>query len=581
MNVLLLHPGDQIPFSSKTHWDLIVDFARAPIPTYEDWERKCECPVKSLFDFAEGMQDQHRIRELLQPGMGILLDDLGIDWWEVLSLSFVAQIQQLLLIQRLAKTIDGACTLYTTRSDWRARALQYFLGCDIDVNISVLRAPGKFPIGLAKHYFDAARNLDGRQLKQVLWDKFDSCHSIRRRIASIRKCSGSFVVLPSAYINVSRMAVSYATLLPDEQFLLVCARGSAQLEHLPPNVAQISLDPYFLAGSRRAFEPLLPAVDTLKKQLAHSSGEFKAAISLGVLDTIPSLLRWGINMRDAWEHLFRSINATACFSADDSNPYTRIPLLLAQMRQLPTLACHHGALDSMMAVKMRSADIYLAKGEMEYDYLSRVCRVPIQHLTIAEPPKAAMPTRTPTKLINDNERWLVFFSEPFNAMHWRGEEVYRDLLPKLLWSAERCRLKMVFKLHPFESVKAFRRLLKRISPEAARTSLILAGPPTSELWECTSCAIVIQSTAAIECAERGIPVFMCSWLRDPYSEYVQQFERFGIGRSLKHVAEIEEIPNMLSKPQNKPTKAGKACSTTQVAFRAWLHGDSLEKAARA
>jgi hypothetical protein len=579
MNVLLLHSGDQIPFSSKTHWELIVDLARAPIRTYEDWGRQNGCPVKSLFDFAEGMQDLHRIRELVQPGMGILLDDLGIDWWGVLSPSFVAQIQQLLLIQRLAKTIHRGCNLYATRSDWRARALQYFLGCDLHVNTRASRASGKFPIGVAKRYFDAATNLDGRQLQQVLWDKFDSCHSIRRRIASLRKCSGSFVVLPSAYINVSRMAVSYSTLLPDEQFLLVCARGSAQLKHLPSNVAQISLDPYFAAVSRRAFEPLLPAVNALKKQLASSSGEFKAAISLGVLDHVPSLLRWGINMRDAWEHLFRSIDVTACFSTDDSNPYTRIPLLLAQKRQVPTLACHHGALDSMMAVKTRSADIYLAKGEMEYDYLSRVCRVPAKHLTIAEPPKVAI--RAPAKLINDKERWLVFFSEPFNAMHWRGEEVYRDLLPKLLRAAEQCRLKMVFKLHPFESIKALRRLLKRISPEAARISMIFAGPSTSELWERTSCAIVIQSTAAIECAERGIPVFMCSWLRDPYSEYVQQFERFGVGKLLKDAAEIEEIPDMLTHPQNNRAKADNACSTDPLAFRAWLRGDSLEKAARA
>lgn len=578
MNVLLLHPGDPIPLSSKIQWDLIVDFARAPAATYEECGSQNSCTVKSLFDFAHGMDDLHRVKDLVQTGAGILLDDQGIDWWEMFLPTFVPQLQQLLLIERLANEIGCHCNLQTTRSDWRVRALEHFLGDDVHAAI-VPPHKSNF-LGPVKHYFRAARNLDRAQLQQVLWDKFDRGHAFRGKISRKRKLLGEFVVLPSAYINVSRTAVAYARLLPEQQFLLVCTRGSAQLKHLPPNVTQISLDPYFSGVPEKTLARLAQAVGRLKVQLAASSRELRAAIALNKFDGIVPFMRWGLAMRNAWEHLFESVDATACFSTDDSNPYTRIPLLLAQKRKLPSVACHHGALDFMMAVKTISSDVYFTKSEMEYDYLRRVCRVPVQNMAVAGLSRPA--TQIPAKFANNKQQqWLVFFSEPFNAMHWRADSVYRDLLPRFLKVAEQCGLKMVFKLHPFESAGAFRRLLQSLpaGQAGARNSLIIAGTPTDEFWTHMNCAIAIQSTVAIECAERGIPVFLCNWLRDPWSEYVQQFERFGIGRVLQHPGEIEDIPTLLPRLSNIPLRKGLQSTSTPDVFRAWLAGGELEKAA--
>ena len=50
---------------------------------------------------------------------------------------------------------------------------------------------------------------------------------------------------------------------------------------------------------------------------------------------------------------------------------------------------------------------------------------------------------------------------------------------------------------------------------------------------------------ALQCAAQGIPVFLCSWLRDTSSGYLEQFARFGIGQVLESAAELSEIPRLL------------------------------------
>ena len=147
-------------------------------------------------------------------------------------------------------------------------------------------------------------------------------------------------------MNVSRTAVSYAALLPGEKFLLVYARNSARLKTLPSNISTSSLDSYFVPADRRETAVLAKAWESLKVRLVAAAQEYSAANAIGVLDRIPGLMRWGIAVRDAWNQVFKSETVVGCLCADDSNPYTRIPLMLAKKRGIPTLVCHHGALDS-------------------------------------------------------------------------------------------------------------------------------------------------------------------------------------------------------------------------------------------
>jgi hypothetical protein len=548
MKILLLHPHDDFPqLDPGNGWDLVVDLGKAPKVTYERWSRQSGCQALSLYQFAEEIQDLGRIRQLLQIGVGSLVDGSGIDWWDVLSLEILPQLRQLLLVHRLAKELDANCVLHSSRPHFLATALQQLLGATLTIRENRFQPTFR----KLRHYREAFLQLDAAHLVQVLEDKFDCDHSIRHHFTRRRPSSGQPVILlPSAYTNVSRTALSYAELLPDHQFLLVLARGNGKPRLIPSNVRLTSLTPYFVSANRRETAFLLECWDSLRKKLVGSAAEFKSAKETGVFERFPDLVHWGVALRDAWNQVFESENITACLCADDSNPPSSVPLVMAKQRGLPALACHHGALDYQMAVKTNHADFYLAKSEMERDYLRRVCRLAQERIVIAAP--AASKSSSPQIETHISAApWLVFFTEPYESAGWRSDEVYRDLLPRLCFLARTTGLKLVIKLHPLESIKGYRKMLLRLIPEQEREIEVIAGPPTSRLWRNTRFALTVQSSTALECAALGIPVFLCAWLRDPWSGYVQQFARFGIGRVLESAERIAEIPKLLEHESEK------------------------------
>jgi len=543
MKVLLLHPEDALGQSHPgQHWDLVVDIGRAPGGTYQRWSRQAECPVISIHDYAEETEDLYRLRQLLRFGSGRVTDRCGIDWWEMLSLEIVSDLHHLMLIHRLSKELDAGCELYTTRPHLLSTALQRLL----DSRLTTLENGFQSVIRRAKHSRNVFLHLDAAQVLQVIEDKFDGKHSIRRRFTRRRQTSTGkpVILLPSAYINVTRTALSYAGLLPDHQFLLVHTRGNAKLSWLPGNVRAASLTPYFVPSNKKETAGLIESWHSLQKQLVGCAEEFDTADGVGLLGRVAALLPWGIALRDAWSQFFQSENVTACLSADDSNAPSSIPLILAKKRGLPALACHHGALNYVMAIKANHAEFYLAKSEMERDYLKRTCHVAAEKLVIVVPSGAhPMPLPRPARR---SAPWLVFFSEPYQSYGWRSDEVYRDLLPRLRGLAQACGLKLVFKLHPFDSVKGYRRMLRRLIPTHAGQIEVLAGPPSDQLWNDTRLALTVQSSTALECTARNIPVFLCAWLRDSYSGYVHQYLRFGVGHLLESSEQIASIPALLA-----------------------------------
>ena len=542
MRVLLLHPEDELPAERTAgKWDLVVDLGRAPLATYERWGAQTGGRVISLYDFARDFEDLHRVRELLQLGLGQWVDGSGIDWWDVLSLMIEPDLRQLMLIGRLAHELPAGCELYASRSSTLASALQTFTG-----GKQISRAGGFRPgTRWARHYRDVFTQLDRAQMSQAFQDKFDREHFVRRRLAGRRRSSKHPVVLlPSAYVNVSRTAASYAALLPGDSFLLVYGRNNARMKNLPSNIHTTSLDSYFVTPDRSEAAALTQAWESLKRRLISGAPEYSAADATGLFDRIPGLLRWGTAVRDAWNGLFESETVLGCLCADDSNPYSRLPLILAANRGISTLVCHHGAMDSKMAVKVAHADTYLAKGEIEQDFLVRSCGVAAEKVVLGGQGLASAPEMAKAAA-RSAEPWLVFFTEPFQAVGWRTDEVYRDLLPKLWSLAQSCGLKLVFKLHPFESVRGHRRILRKYLPRQEAGIGVLAGPPSPQLWRNTRFALVVQSTVALQCASLGIPVFLCSWLRDSSSGYVRQFARFGIGDILNSSDELSEIPRLL------------------------------------
>ena len=104
-------------------------------------------------------------------------------------------------------------------------------------------------------------------------------------------------------------------------------------------------------------------------------------------------------------------------------------------------------------------------------------------------------------------------------------------------------------------------MLRRLIPENASQIEVLAGPPTEQLWNNTLFALTVQSSTALECAALGIPVFLCGWLRDSYSGYVEQYARFGAGHILKSPQQIAEIPRLLA---NREKSSQQRASSTAI-----------------
>jgi hypothetical protein len=546
MRVLLLHPEDSFSGSWKNeHWDWIVDLGRAPKSFYDERSAEFCCPVSSIYDFAVEIEDAQVWRELFAVGMGHVVDRSGVDWWNVVGLLLQPEMQDIRLAVRLAEKLGKGCALTASRPSLLASAVELHLGAPLRVLQSGVDARIRNRV---VRYRTALRNLSFGQLRQVVHDKFDPHYRWRRNFAAAAAPSSQPVVLlPTAYSNVSKTALNYAQVLPNQQFLLVVARESAAVTQVPANVQSVSLAAF--AANRSNREELRELEDgwmRLERMLGEQS-EFRLAVQLGIVNQGLEFLRRGVSVRDAWNRVFESFNVVGCLSADDSNPYTRIPLILAARRDIPAVACHHGALDFRMAFKVPEFSTYLAQGEMERDYLERICGVDAQRICIGSASARAQDSAS----WSDDAPWIVFFTEPYESDQWRADAIYREILPRLCAAARQSGKTVVLKLHPYETSAQRQRLVNDVLGEEDRKLIrITSAPISAELIENTWCAVTVESTVACDCASAGIPVLLCGWLRHAYSGYALQYARFGAGGILKSAADLSRIAEMM--PEGMP-----------------------------
>jgi hypothetical protein len=546
MRVLLLHPDDDFHGSwTSQHWDSVIDLGRAPKSFYGERGAALDCPVFSIFDLAVEVEDMQIWRDLLEPGMGRVVDRFGIDWWDVISVLLQPELQEVRLALRLAGKLSECRTLAVSRPSVTAEALRLQLGIPLQV----------FQRGLRKRLVrsfvrrgGAVANLSFEQLRQVVYDKYDPHYRWRRNLAGAPTQSSGpksepVVLLPSAYSNVTKTAFSYARILPEQKFLLVLARESGAVSPVPANVETARLASFATKSyDRNELQKLEAAWKEMEQSLEEHSA-FRLPVQLGILKKGPRWLRWGLTVREAWARVLEARPVIGCLSADDSNPYTRIPLLLAEYRGIPAVACHHGALDCRMAFKNPRFSNYLAKGEMERDYLERICGVDAGRIRIGA---ASSPPREKASLFSERAPWITFFTEPYETDFWRVEAIYREVLPRLCAAARASGKSVVLKLHSFESARQRMRLVKRILSERDRKLVSVTDAPLSpEIFQKTWCAVTVESTVAFECASVGIPAFLCGWLRHAYAGYAPQYVRFGVGRMLESQDDLLHIPDML------------------------------------
>jgi hypothetical protein len=544
MRVLLLHPDDPFDGSwARQRWDSIVDLGRAPNSFYEQISARLGYPVFSISELAVEVDDLQTLREMFALGMGQVVDRFGIDWWDVISLMLQPELQDVRLALRLAERLKGCRTLAVSRPSTTGEAVALHLGVPVQV---LDRGFGKRLASDLLRRGRAVANLGFAQTRQVVYDKYDPHYRWRRKLAESTNFRAShpsepMVLLPSAYSNVTKTAFYYAGLLPEQKFLLVLARESGAVSPIPPNVRSVRLASFASGKCDGAeLEKLQAAWDRMERSL-NVHPHLRLSVQAGVLKRGPHWLRWGLVVRDAWLRVYETRSVVSCLCGDDSNPYTRIPLLLAEQRGMPAVACHHGALDCRMAFKNRRFSKYLVRSQMESDYLQSTCGVDANRIVMGE---SSSGKNAP--VWRENAPWITFFTEPYETDFWRADAIFREVLPRLCAVARRLGKTVVLKLHPFESVRQRTRLVQQILSDADRTLVNLTDAPLShEILAKTWCAATVESTVAFECATVGIPTFLCGWLRHAYAGYGEQYARFGAGRMLNSPDDLLRIPDFV------------------------------------
>jgi len=570
MRVLLLQPEDSPERGpwSRQHWDLIVDLGKSSAFSEETWGRKFGCPVVRADSFHHNIANVKHVREMFSAGRNRLVDEEGLDWWDLMSLLVAPSALALPALLSVAKEISPSAELWATRPGGAAGMVGLALG----------RSLQSFePTGLARsaaramHYAGLVRRFSAAQFTEILLDKYDSGYQWRSRVAvRHQRCAKSVVLLPSAYSNVSRMAAAYARLLPEQPFLMVATRRSARQFVAPANVQVRDLAAYAKADSAAAeITSLTERWMKLRADLCESL-ELRVLVQAGLLDSFPDWIRDGLNARNAWREVLEREPVEGVLCGDDSNRYTRLPVLLAVRRKIKTADFHHGALDGGYALKDLPCDLYLAKNEMERDYLLRVCGLPAEKVVLGAP--APENASSAIESTHPSQSSAVLFSEPYEQAGMRADEIYRELLPSLCRVARQGGRGVVVKLHPFESLSQRRRMIRDLlTPEDRNLVSVVDGPLTSDLMAQAWFGITVESTTVIDCLRNGICCFLCGWLSLAPYEYAQQYARFGIGEVLQDAQQLLEIPSRLAEFHKRPPmKLNLSVTADPALLQRWL-----------
>ena len=546
MRVLLVHPEDSPTAGewSGSRWDLVVDLGWAGTSEYAIWSEKLSCPTRGLYSFSEWHEGVRRIREISHAGSDCLVDAEGIDWWELFSPTCFQGIYEFLLLLKIAGEIQPPAELRVTRPHGLADTLGKLVGVNVVPFIKQARPVSAW----VRRYTKALRTLTNAQVAGIALDKWDMDYRFRRLLRGRRR-SSSFehrVLLPSAYRNVSRVLAAYASLLPDRRFLLVTTRADGAIRDLPRNVESLPLATYALLPRNKASEREIAALTkqwfALQRRLQQSKDPV-VSYAVGLFPDFARILRVGVRIRDAWREALDRERISSVLGGDENNPYTRLPVLLARSRGVRTVNCSHGALDANLLLRGVCSDTYLAKGEMEKDYMVRQCGVPEERIALGASPVEHSLATGKSRAPGDQ---IVFFSEPYELYSGRTETLYREVLPGLCAIARQYERKVVLKLHPFESVSARSRLVDRILTGADRQLVEISTAAISEqllrrIWF----ALTVESSVAVECALAGIPCFLCGWFDLDMYCYGRQYEKFGAARVLKSPSAIPHIPEVL------------------------------------
>ncbi len=553
MKILLLHPDDSADTGpwAETRWDWAVDLGWSGRHAYTEQSERLGFRVSSIHELLDHEQHRFRLRELLALGQDRIVDSDSIDWWEAFSVAPQSQLEQIMRLSALAEQIpenEHNAEIAATRPHYGVRVLSLLLRRKIKTFLQ-----GRESGSRIRRYLNAAFALRPAQLAEIAFDKWDGDFQLRRYFVRSRPPSSEpIILLPSSYVNVSRAQLAYARMLPHRRFLFVVTRRNGRLPTLPSNIEIRSLASYSLPSlpaTEDEYRRLLTAWNDLQNDQFAGNRILRIARDSGVLAGFPRFLKRGLRIRDAWREVFATEPVTAVLSADEYNPYTRLPTLLARSRKLRAVFCDHGALNVSYAIRRPVSDVYLAKGEMARDYWVNRCGLAADKVVIGgaaqthNPPSAAVLAAKDDQTKRD---WIVFYSEAYELWSARSQTFYTELLPELCDLARKTSRKVVVKLHPFESRRVRKAMIETVlSRDQQSVVEIREGPITSDLFQRAWCSFTVESSVAVESTANGVPCFLCRWFDASWTGYGEQFAKFSAGYPLDSPKAIRDIPRLL------------------------------------
>lgn len=553
MRVLLLHPEDlpDVGAWSRGRWDLIVDLGFAGPETYSDWSRTLSCRVLSIHQFAGQTQSYRWVNQIFERGRGRLLDRMGLDWWELLAMESYQDLHTLYLLRELQRELRGGPVDLMASRPHRSTRIAEQSFC---VSLHYFVQSGERGMRRVTRALRSARKLRPAQIAEIAFDKWDPRYQLRRHLASRGRprIAEPCVLLPSAYSNVTRSVLAYASRMPDRKFLLIPTRPNAIPETTPANVAVASFAVYvpnekLIGEELKALQDTWP---TLSTALQSEDEQFRCAARAGVWDYLPTHLQRGLLLREAWSAILREEPVTGVLCGDDLNYHTRLPLLLAQKQGSNTVYCNHGALDCGLFFKKPYADSFLVKGEMEKDYMERASAIEHERIFVAAPGSS--------RFISAGSRTadsVVFFSQPYENIGGRADSIYREIVPRLHSVARASGRKLIIKLHPFESSRQRQALVNAALTDVDhRDTEVVGGVPPEQVIKRAWCGVTVDSSVAVECTVNEIPFFLCGWLDLTGDGYLEQFARFGVAEVLRSPDELVRIPQMIAGFRPDPAK---------------------------
>ena len=550
MKILLVHPDDSVEVGAwaEMRWDLAIDLGWSGRHAYAQQTQRLGFRIFSIYDFLDHDENRRLMRDILALGLNQLVDSESVDWWELFSPYPCQQLQHLILLSALAEQIPEDAEIFATSPHFVVCAFSLLLNREIR-SFSAERSKGLKE--LSRRYLKAAIALRPSQAAEIAFDKWDIDYRLRRHFARPPATSSTPVILlPSAYINVSRAQLAYARMLPHRRFLLVVTRRSGRLKTLPGNVELRSLAAYAtrsLPSTDDECARLLARWREMQNDLFEKDRVLRLAKTLQVFEGFASFLKHWLRVRDAWREVFVREPITAVLSADEYNPYTRLPILLARSRNLRTVFCDHGALGMSFGIRRPVSDTYLMKGDMARDYSISWCGLSADKIVVGGPAEPSHPLPSSDRKERD---WIVFYSEAYELSLGRTQNLYAELLPELCLLASQTNRKVIVKLHPFESLRMRKLSIDRVlSPDQQALVEIRQGPMTPDLFARAWCSLTVESSVAVESTINGVPCFLCSWFDASWYDYGKQYAKYSAGYPLDSPQRIREIPQLLKQFQ--------------------------------